>query len=203
LLDHHRAKGKEPRDSGLFYYRTVNEAFPLILQLDSCDDHLQRYILASQAIAVTELGVQYILGATSSDANGLSEICVGPATVPGAWLAAIEREPHHTFVVFPPMSSALAESLRYAIAAKAPKWSVIFADSCACGLNVVRIHLFYPRTEQECMPGFLATELRKVKESELRILHMPKEQESTLPADQSNNPAAASETTSRKKGSAQ
>jgi hypothetical protein len=73
------------------------------------------------------------------------------------------------------MSSALAESLRSAIEAKAANWKVFIADSCGCGMNIVRIKLFFPRTEEECLPGFLASEFKKVQASDLRILHMSKD----------------------------
>lgn len=185
VLDDHRAKGKDAKDPGLFYYAPTNTAFPVVFKLPSCDRQLQQFFLASQAVAVTESGVKYILGANSSDVEELSDICIGPATTPGAWLAAIEREPHHTFVVLPPMSNALADSLRKAIAAKAATWKVFVADSCSSGINIVRINLFFPRTAEECMPGFLASEYKKIKESELSILHMPRD--SNAEAQSSSN----------------
>ena len=201
VLDHHRAMGKDSRDSGLFYYRTANDAFPSILQLVSCEVELQQLMLASQAVAVTEAGIKFILGANSSDANELSAIAIGDAIIPGAWLAAIEREPHHTFVVFPPMSSALADSLRAAINAKASNWRVIVADSCGCGMNIVRINLFFPRTKSECLPGFLASELQKIEQSDLRVLHMPPEPSSE--ADQTEAPSSDSNNTQNMKGTPQ
>jgi hypothetical protein len=195
VLDDHRAKGKDAKDPGLFYYTPINAAFPVVFKLTSCDLQLQQFVLASQAVAVTESGVKYILGANSSDVEELSDICIGPATIPGAWLAAIEREPHHTFVVLPPMSNALADSLRTAIAAKAATWKVFVADSCNCGINIVRINLFFPRTDEECMPGFLASEYKKIKASELSVLHMPRESEAEEP-----NPSTVSGNSTEEKG---
>jgi hypothetical protein len=172
VLDQFRAKGKVTEDSGGFYYETVDKAFPHLLKLTTTDRDLQQFILTSQASAATDAGIKAILGATSSDVHALAEKCLGPAPIPGAWPAAIKRNPQHTFLVLPPMPRALGEALRKSVRERASTWHVVFADSCSLGINAVRINVFFPRTAQELIPGFLWSELQKLSQSELKVLHV-------------------------------
>jgi hypothetical protein len=70
------------------------------------------------------------------------------------------------------MPRALGEALRKSVRERASTWHVVFADSCSLGINAVRINVFFPRTAQELIPGFLWSELQKLSQSELKVLHV-------------------------------
>ena len=179
-LDIYRSKGKASNLQGLFYFRGCNEAFSDLLSIPGLDDDRRILLLAAQASSVSIEGLRFILDAENNNAEELALKAIGDAHIQGAWPGAIRQLTAKTIYVLPPTSKALAGILRARIRELSPNSQVFVADSCDCGINVVRFRVYHPKSEAECHPGFLKDELDRVLQGPHKLLHqMPPQRQQT------------------------
>lgn len=161
------------KEEGAFYFRRTNDAYGDLMPLLTVNKKLQGQLIASNATSITEDGLKTVLSTESADPKLLAARAVDTPDTPGAWMAAVRRRPTETTIVFPPMSSSLAQGIKKEIAKLRPSWHVFFSDSCKLGINVVRINIYYPETLDDCFPGYFRTIREEIKTSRLRVLHQP------------------------------
>lgn len=171
ILDDQRRKGTKDDTASLFYYRDINLAFSELLTLAPLDNDRKQLVLAAQALAVSANGLQYILGANTNNVEDLSRCAIGKAFTQGAWPGAIPRAGALQVYIFPPSSCELFESMKKQMESLAPNARVYVADTLKFGINVIRFHIFHPKTEEELLPGILADAYQSAMQSPLDVLH--------------------------------
>lgn len=100
-----------------------------------------------------------------------ARLCIGKAYRSGAWPGAIAQPSAKTIYVLPPTNAKFDEELSELIKSMAPSATVLTADSCEFGINIIRFHVFHPETEADLLPGYLKAELDRVIISPTKLLH--------------------------------
>ncbi len=171
ILDRIRQKGRVTERHDLFFFNGVDAAFSDLLTLSTLDHDRKVQVLAAQATMVSTEGVRFILGGQTNTVEEFARLCIGKAHRKGAWPGAIAQPSAKTIYVLPPTNANLNELLAKRIRAMAPSATVLTADSCEFGINIIRFHVFYPETEADLLPGYLKAELDRAMKSPTKILH--------------------------------
>ena len=171
ILDRMRQKGRVNERHDLFFFNGVDAAFPDLLTLPALDHDRKVQVLAAQATMVSTEGIRFILGGGTNTVEEFARLCIGKAHRPGAWPGAIAQPSAKTIYVLPPTNANLNDQLAERIRVMAPSATVLTADSCELGINIIRFHVFYPEKESDLLPGYLKAELDRVMDSPTKILH--------------------------------
>ena len=147
ILDRIRQKGRVTERHDLFFFNGIDVAFTDLLTLPALDHDRKVQVLAAQATMVSVEGIRFILGGQTNTVEEFARLCIGKAQRQGAWPGAIAQPSAKTIYVLPPTNANLNELLADRIRAMAPNATVLTADSCELGINIVRFHVFYPETE--------------------------------------------------------
>jgi hypothetical protein len=170
-LEQIRQKGRVTERHDLFFFNGVDAAFRDLLTLPFLDHDRKVQVLAAQATMVTTEGIRFIVGAKTNTVEEFARLCIGKAYRPGAWPGAIAQSSAKTIYVLPPTNEDFNKALSDRIESMAPSATVLTADSCEFGINIIRFYVFYPETEADLLPGYLKSELHRVMMSPTKLLH--------------------------------
>lgn len=172
-LASHRLRGEHRSPVAYCQMRSIDEAFPEIIDLARLPRDQQREVLCAQVSVITEEGLAHAVRADWPRVESIADrIVFGEAAIEGPSIGGKSTtEPTPVVYVLPPMLPHLREALRRRIGELTDGALVVCSDEASAGLNVVRYRFRSVTSIEELFCGRLRRQLYEMLNDPLVSLY--------------------------------